>query len=99
MGAKDSRSSQCRPNNYPHNMPTITPTIHTPHTPQELRCAIPFRLRSRELLPQFLPPLAPPVMAGLRWDRWNQRLDGTQFGDPPGGRRLGVVGIATNYFC
>jgi hypothetical protein len=56
MGAKDSRSSRCSLNNYPHNMPTITPTTHTPHTPRELRCAIPFRLRSRELLPQFLPP-------------------------------------------
>jgi hypothetical protein len=30
----------------------------------------------------------PPAMAGLRWDRWNQRLDGTQFG-PPGGALWG----------
>jgi hypothetical protein len=64
MGAKDSRSSRCSLNNYPHNMPTITPTTHTPHTPRELRCAIPFRLRSRELLPQFLPPQPLPLRLG-----------------------------------
>jgi hypothetical protein len=27
----------------------------------------------------------PPSMARLRWDRWNRRFDGTQFGIPGGG--------------
>jgi hypothetical protein len=33
---------------------------------------------------QTLPTPVPPAMAGLRWDRWNQRSDGTHFGDPRG---------------
>jgi hypothetical protein len=36
-------------------------------------------------------------MTELRWDRWNQRFDGTQLG-PPGGA-LGRCGWWTNYAC
>src|SRR5262245_52876847 len=33
------------------------------------------------------PTPAPPIVAGLRWDRWNQRSDGTQLGTPGGSIR------------
>jgi hypothetical protein len=89
MGAKDSRSSRYDANNYPHNMPTITPTYNTPHTPRELRCAIPFRLRSRELLPQFSHP-CPSRYGCVEMGPMEPALDGTQLGryrGSIGGRR------------
>src|SRR5262245_36147819 len=49
------------------------------NTPQGLRARNSFRLRSRNCMLAIPPTPAPPTMAALRWDRWNQRFDGTHF--------------------
>jgi hypothetical protein len=64
MTIRDGMASRSLPLNSPSVtpiMPPVLPPYNVPHTPRELRCAIPFRLRSRELLPQFFPPLPLPL--------------------------------------
>jgi hypothetical protein len=75
----------------PHNAANTTP-YNTPHTPQELRCAIPFRLRSRELLPQFFPPL-PSRYGWVEMGPMEPGRDGTQIGEPPGGSFMASLGL------
>jgi hypothetical protein len=61
MDAKDSRSSQYSPNNYPHNMPTIAPTTHTPHTPPGIAVRNSLPLALSGIAPAILPPLPLPL--------------------------------------
>jgi hypothetical protein len=73
-----------RPSQYPsQDLANTLANIYPPYPPgfassQTLRLSYGFANQ------QTLAPLPLPIMAGLRWDRWNQRSDGTHFGDPGG---------------
>jgi hypothetical protein len=101
--AKRSRSSRSNsPQYYPQYAPNITPNIYPPYPPGiAVRNSPPLALSG--IAPAIPPTPAPPIMklvvgTGRRWDRWNQRFDGTQMGSPGGGA-MGRCGCWTNYAC
>jgi hypothetical protein len=94
MGAKDSRSSRCSLNNYPHNMPTITPTTHTPIPPGNCGAQFPSACALGNCSRNSSHP-SPSHYGCVEMGPMEPGRDGTQLGKPPGGCAMASLGCRT----